>query len=124
MSRQTNDIGQKRPNTFVEQWMNECLATPQHENRSAIGCQNKVDVVEQSIVIFYVTLSIAYWPGIIILVEFRFMVIRIAVCNQVYVNVCVFKLTVNVKVKGSIGPNLFPVSLMLAYSDNTDVSRL
>ena len=23
--------------------MNECLATPQHENRSAIGCQNKVD---------------------------------------------------------------------------------
>ena len=25
------------------QWMNECLTTPQHENRSAIGCQNKVD---------------------------------------------------------------------------------
>ena len=23
--------------------MNECLTTPQHENRSAIGCQNKVD---------------------------------------------------------------------------------
>ena len=23
--------------------MNECLMTPQHENRSAIGCQNKVD---------------------------------------------------------------------------------
>ena len=22
--------------------MNECLARPQHENRSAIGCQNKV----------------------------------------------------------------------------------
>ena len=24
-------------------WKNECLTTPQHENRSAIGCQNKVD---------------------------------------------------------------------------------
>ena len=23
--------------------MTECLTTPQHENRSAIGCQNKVD---------------------------------------------------------------------------------
>ena len=23
--------------------MNECLTTPQHENRSAVGCQNKVD---------------------------------------------------------------------------------
>ena len=23
--------------------MNECLTTPQHGNRSAIGCQNKVD---------------------------------------------------------------------------------
>ena len=23
--------------------MNECLTTPQHENRSAIGCQNKID---------------------------------------------------------------------------------
>ena len=23
--------------------MNECLTTPQYENRSAIGCQNKVD---------------------------------------------------------------------------------
>ena len=25
-----------------DEWMNECLTTPQHENRSAIGCQNKV----------------------------------------------------------------------------------
>ena len=24
--------------------MNECLTTPQHKKRSAIGCQNKVDV--------------------------------------------------------------------------------
>ena len=23
--------------------MNECLTTPQYENRSAIGCQNKVE---------------------------------------------------------------------------------
>ena len=23
--------------------MNECLTTPQHETRSAIGCQNKVE---------------------------------------------------------------------------------
>ena len=28
---------------LVDEWMNECLTTPQHENRSAIGCQNKVD---------------------------------------------------------------------------------
>ena len=24
----------------MNEWMNECLTTPQHENRSAIGCQN------------------------------------------------------------------------------------
>ena len=28
---------------WMNEWMNECLTTPQHENRSAIGCQNKVD---------------------------------------------------------------------------------
>ena len=26
----------------ILEWMNECLTTPQHENRSAIGCQNKM----------------------------------------------------------------------------------
>ena len=27
----------------ANEWMNECLMTPQHGNWSAIGCQNKVD---------------------------------------------------------------------------------
>ena len=29
--------------------MNECLTTPQHENRSAIGCQNKVGTKEGNV---------------------------------------------------------------------------
>ena len=31
-----------RLNRYVIKRMNECLATPQHGNRSANGCQNKV----------------------------------------------------------------------------------
>ena len=27
----------------MNEWMNECLTTHQYKNRSAIGCQNKVD---------------------------------------------------------------------------------
>ena len=32
--------------------MNECLTTPQHENKSAIGCQNKVERERE---MFYLT---------------------------------------------------------------------
>ena len=30
-------------NEWMNEWMNECLTIRQHGNRSAIGCQNKVD---------------------------------------------------------------------------------
>ena len=34
----------------LHNWMNECLTTPQHEKRSAIGCQNKVNAYTTEII--------------------------------------------------------------------------
>ena len=58
--------------------MNECLTTPQHENRSAIGCQNKVDycipVTSKSPynnINLFIQVSVVYGEVIIVLFYYR-----------------------------------------------------